>query len=368
MLTTDHTSTVLLALLRAGTDFETPAGTDFAGTDWSAVCKLAARQNVAATTWHGLERLVAAGLIPEADQPARALKLQWACTAENVRTRYRRQERTIAQLARFFNSHDIRMMVLKGYGLSRCYPDPESRSCSDIDIWLFDEQERADALLSAEKSVEIDNHHHHHTVFTVNGIMVENHYDFLNIHAHLSNRRIERRLREIVAQQPCETISVEGERVYLPPADFNALFLLRHAGGHFAAVEIELRHLADWALFVRRYHAQIDWEALETFSREMNMHRFLHGLNALAIECLGMDPAWIPPFERDPETEQRMLDDILRPEFSDKQPKGLLAGIWYKYRRWQANSWKHHMVHKENRFVTFWVQVVSHLRKPHSLR
>ena len=197
--------------------------------------------------------------------------------------------------------------------------------------------------------------------------MVENHYDFINIQSHLSNRTIERRLQEL-ARESGERIEVAGQSVELPSADFNALFLLRHAAMHFAAMEIGMRHVIDWALFVAREHAAIDWEALYDMARRMNMHRFLDSLNALAIDCLGLDAACLPAFERNPELERRVLDDILYPEFSEQAPQGnVLRTIVFRTRRWWANRWKHRIVYNEGLFVTFWVQVRSHLMKPRSL-
>ncbi len=73
------------------------------------------------------------------------------------------------------------------------YPNPAHRPCGDIDIWLYGEQEKGDKLLQ-KKGIAIDSSHHHHTVFHVNGVMVENHYDFINIHAHLSSRTLEQEL------------------------------------------------------------------------------------------------------------------------------------------------------------------------------
>lgn len=125
-------------------------------------------------------------------------------------------------------------MLLKGYGVSLDYPIPAHRPCGDIDIWLFGQQEHADALLHREKGTAINLEKHHHTVFSLDGITVENHYDFLNVHAHASNREIEKKLQELAAE-PEKKVLLGEAPLYLPSVDFNALFLLRHTAGHFAA-------------------------------------------------------------------------------------------------------------------------------------
>ena len=120
-------------------------------------------------------------------------KLEWVGCGQLQEQTYARHEQLIAELAGFYANHGIWMMVLKGWRLSLNYPIPCHRACSDLDIYLFGEQERADRLLTNELGIKVDNTHHHHSVFVYKGLSVENHYDFLNVHAHLSSRKIEKR-------------------------------------------------------------------------------------------------------------------------------------------------------------------------------
>ena len=199
--------------------------------------------------------------------------------------------------------------------------------------------------------------------------MVENHYDFLNVHAHVSSRIIERRLQAL-ARERMECVVVDGEKVYLPSADFNALFILRHTASHFAAEKIGLRHLLDWKYFVEKNASDIDWDALERFAKEMNMHRFLYCMNAICVDYLGLPSNLLPPFERDNDLEQRVLNEIFCPEFSESKPfsASLFQSLSYKLRRWWANRWKHRIAYREGLVSTFCVQVWSHLMKPKTLR
>ena len=116
---------------------------------------------------------------------------------------------------------------------------------------------------------------------------------------------------------------------------------MRHAAAHFAAEEIGVRHVVDWAMFIRRHADVIDWPELYAMASRMNMHRFLNCMNAISIDNLGLDAALIPPFERDIKLEKRVLNDILHPEFSEKFPeKGFVQIIRFKFRRWMANRWR----------------------------
>ena len=350
--------------------------------DLSSLYPIAMSQGVVAIVWDNIQRAIAVGEIEAEQQPSKGVKLQWALAAEQVERKYLRQVQVIEKLARFFAEHDIKMMILKGYGLSLNYPVPNHRPCSDVDVWLFEEvqnpdgsiarrsaQQKADQLLREHLNIAIDEDKHHHTVFYVDGVMVENHYDFLNIHAHLSNRIIEERLQQLT-QQPMAQVAVGEATVYIPSADFHALFMLRHSASHFAAEKIALRHLLDWRYFVEKEHGQIDWTALKQIATETNMHRFLDCVNAICIDKLGLPEHCVPPFEREAKLVERVWCEILHPEFSEPQPKGAgyLKSWSYMFRRWWANRWKHRIVYNEGLLRTFFVQVWSHLLKPKSLK
>lgn len=362
----ETTANVLMHLLRVALGTPTATAVTIHSGLWPQVYRLSARQGVAAIAWDGLQRLASEGAISPEQAPDRATKLQWALAAERTKEQYLKHRRTIVRLATIYTEADIKMMILKGFGLSLLYPTPEHRSCSDIDIWLFGEQERADELLRRRLNIKIDEDKHHHTVFYLDGVMVENHYDFLNIHAHLSNRDIEEQLRER-AEHP-DIVEFEGCTIYVPNADCHALFLLRHAAAHFAAAEIVLRHVTDWAMFVKHNHAKIDWVWLRDVARHHNMDRFLDAMNVISSELCNIDLALMPDTVRRPELERRILGDILSPEFDETMPeRGLLRIVWFKYRRWWANRWKHRLVYREGLISTFLVQLRSHLIKPKSI-
>ena len=220
--------------------------------------------------------------------------------------------------------------------------------------------------MTRELGLQVDEDKEHHTTFLFDGIMVENHYDIVNNETHSSNRRIEQPLKRFAAQ-PGESVELGGVAVGLPSVPFNALFLLRHAAVHFAAINIGLRHVLDWYVFVERNAGRIDWEELRALAREANMDRFLECLNAICAEDLGLDTSLLPPSACDPKLKERVLNEILSPEFSDAKPNGLLPNMWFKTRRWWANRWKHRIVYDESLAGAFVNSVWAHLKRPKSI-
>ena len=356
---------LLRQLLRAGLGLDnkwSPEG----NVAWAEIYKLASNQGVAPIVWDGIKRLEEENIL-SISAIERSTKLQWALSVETLEKRYERQRKVMVKLARFYGEENIKMMILKGYGLSLCYPVPHHRSCSDVDIWLFGEQERADAMLRRRLNLSIDEDKHHHTVFHIEGVMFENHYDFLNVESHRSNRDIEQELKERAMQ--AKELKVEDVTLYMPNANCHALFLVRHAAAHFAAVEIVLRHIIDWAMFVKHNHSEIDWAWLRRICREQNMERFLDVINVLAADICDVNLSLMPGTERNKSLEVRVLRDILTPEFKRKQPKeGLLRILIFKLQRWWSNRWKHRLVYREGLLTTFFTQLRSHILKPKSFR
>ena len=326
--------------------------------DWKTIEELANKHGLLAVVVDGIERL------PEQQRPPKTLLLEWiGNTLQSYEQRYTLYEKAIGKLAGFYNQHGYKMMLLKGYACSLDWPKSEHRPCGDIDIWLFGKQKEADATLTQEKGIKVDSSHHHHTVFDWCGFSVENHYDFVNVHAHKSSKELEVDFKELGADDS-HYVEVNGERVYLPSPNLHALFLIKHMVSHFAAAEISLRQVLDWAFFVEKHTKEVDWEWLLRLLDEYHMKDFHNCINAICVEDLGFSATIFPYVQYLPDLKQKVLSDILEPEYTAEEPKGVVRRLVYKYRRWQGNAWKQRLCYNESRWSMFWTGMWSHLIKP----
>ena len=326
--------------------------------DWQVIEALAAQQGLSAILVDGVEKF------PEGQRPPKPVLLQWIGeTLQGYEYRYELYCRTIAEMAAFYNEHGIKMMVLKGYACSLDWPKPEHRPVGDIDIWQFGKQKEADAVLAKEKGIKIDKSHHHHTVFDWRDFMVENHYDFVNVYAHKSSRELEKIFKEL-GKDDSHFVEVYGEKVYLPPPNLHALFLIKHMVSHFAAANITLRQILDWAFFAQKHTKEIDWKWLVGLLEKYHMKDFYCCLNAICVEDLGFPVNMFPSVQFEPRLKERVLEDILDPAFTAEAPTGLVKRLVYKYRRWQGNAWKHRLCYDESRISGFMFGLWNHLQKP----
>ena len=329
--------------------------------DWNSIQEIASEHGLTAIVLDGIQQL------PEVKRPPQELLLQWIGEVlHDYEYRYEQYRRTIAEMAKFYNSHGYKMMVLKGYACSLDWPKPEHRPCGDIDIWQFGDYKKADELLKKERGITVEEDQHHHTIFNWGEFMVENHYDFINVHSHQSSKALEKIFKEL-GKDDSHCVEVHGEKVYVPSPNLHALFLLRHAASHFAAEGITLRNLLDWAFFMEKHSKEVDWKWLMPIVDEYHMHDFFNCINAICVEELDFNVSIFPSVHFLPDLKDKVFKDILNPEFQHEPPAQLLSRLAFKYRRWKANEWKRMLCFDESGCSNFISGVLAHLIKPKTI-
>ena len=358
-------SNEFLALVKLGIGHYTDAPNTI--VDWHSIQALALQHGLSAVVIDGIEYL------PEKKRPPQVLLLEWIGEVmQGYEFRYEQYCKAISELSGFYNSHGYKMMVLKGYACAINWPKPEHRPCGDIDIWQFGKQKEADKVICQEKGIKINESHHHHTVFFWYDFIVENHYDFVNVHAHRSSAEMEKIFKDLgkdysnyVEMKVPSTGSTTN--VYLPSPNLHALFLIKHLISHFVGANITFRQILDWAFFVEKHSDTIDWIWLNEKLEEYHMKDFANCLNAICVEELGFDVSIFHGVQFIPYLKDRILEDILNPKYKAEEPKYLLPRLLYKYRRWNGNAWKHDLCYSESHMESFWTGLWSKLLKPSSL-
>lgn len=342
--------------------------------NWTAIKALAGKHGLSAVVLNGLDKIRSKNSnVSDKSFPSQTLMLEWIGEVlQNYEGRYKAYEEVIGNLAGFYNSHGFKMMVLKGYACSLDWPNPKHRPCGDIDIWQFGQYREADSILVSEKNIKIDSSHHHHTVFYWQDFIVENHYDFINVHHHKSNAAFEKILKEqgkddsyYVMVKDVSTGS--ATKVYLPSPNLHALFLLKHACIEFAATGLNLRQLLDWAFFVKAHGKDVDWVWLLKVLDQFGMKTMFDTINAICVGNLGFNPSIFPYVQYDYNLKERVLNEIITPAIPNEKPKQMLPRMVWKYHRWRANEWKHKLCYKESMRSALWSGIWGHLLKPSSI-
>lgn len=270
------------------------------------VFQLGMEQGFPSVLYDGLQKVFAQGSY----QIDEDLNYDWFGTCLGAEMAYAAQEKTLSFLSSFYRYYGMEMMLLKGFGLCPLYPVPNHRPLGDIDIWLFGNLEKGDALLEEKLGIQVEKDKEHHTVFSVNGIMVENHYEFLNLKSHPTNRLFHEALERLGREQK-EPYPVGRGVVFLPSATFNSVFLFRHLAQHYMGAGINFRQLADWVLFLKRDAAKVDWSVLTDLVKNSGCEPFYRAVMGLSVHLFGLSAQMFPPFERAEAWEKQVVRDIL---------------------------------------------------------
>ena len=352
-----QTEQLLLSLVRIGIWKDHLNNSIPENIDWNVLYDLAQNQGVVAIVLDGINYCYEKGIELNLNFQT---KMDWIGLVSQMETIYAQHEKNMRALAAWYQQHNIRMMVLKGYGLSLNYPVPNHRPCGDIDIYLFGDQVRADKLLQEELGNSVDKSHHHHTVFKFQRETVENHYDFLNIHVRKSNKRIEAKLKELAS----DNVNFEiNYNLLFPSVEFNTIYLLRHCAAHFASTEMTIRQVLDWGFYMEKHHQEIDWDTYLPYIKQEGMFRFYNLLGLFCMRHLGFDASIFHSLYED-DLFERFSKEILSPEFEDRENGRLLHSLSVKPRRWWHNRWKNRLCYLDGAFSEFTYGLWAKLLKP----
>lgn len=319
-------------LVRSGAGLGAAPVSDTADTavtpgSWERIYRMAADHGLSAVVWDGICRL------PAAQQPPRETRIRWALSAEKLEERYRHQQQTASKLAARFSEEGLRMLLLKGLGLSRDYPLPEHRECGDIDIYLYGESDKGDRILH-----EIGAHPYFdvpkHSEYVWDGVLIENHRTILNVRRNRTERELNAVLVRLLEKEGTHGLA---PGIQAPRATFNAIFLIRHAAVHFQKEGIVLRHLCDWACFLTRHWDEIDHALFRTAMEDYRMDRFADLMTAAAVEYLGAE---VPGPECEAGMLGRFMEEVLTlSPMPDKLLPRLLRKLSGPYRnRWRLRE------------------------------
>lgn len=284
--------------------------------------------------------------------------------------RYEQYLQSIVELASFYQEHGIRMLLMKGYGISLDYPVPKHRPTGDIDIYLFGEKEKADKLIRERLDIRVDEEYHKHSHFTFHDVTVENHGKFIDDITHKSNIRFENLLEELQREEEQRLIESPIDNCLLPSPTWNALFLLRHTGEHFASCEITLRHIIDLGTFFKAHHDEINWERVLNVYEDEGMKLFYDSIATICVRELGFEPQCFCGYNHNEKLADKVLADIFA--IKKELPKSMIGidTLWKRVRygidksqRWWQNRWKYKLVYKESLWDSFWGLAINRIKR-----
>ena len=309
---------LLRTTIGTGPFFERPRTSD----EWRAMYRLSVVHGVKAVVFDFVRQL------PKSEAPDRALLMEWLSATTAVEQTMRRMQITAEEFAEEMEKREIPVVVLKGIAFAQYYPNPLFRECGDLDCYMMGKKEKGDlAALELGGTMEEAGYKHSHLIYK--GLTIENHRFFTDFDNTPTGRLTEQVLGELIQE---EQTNLGNSKLRCPSANFNALFLLKHAQGHFIDEGIRMRHVLDWALFLKAKQKEVDWLRLLPMLETTHTAQFAGVMTAIAVRYLRIEVLNKGLLALASNAEQKMVDAVLA-DIMGEQPAIYVRGLWHKTKR-----------------------------------
>ena len=290
--------------------------------EWRALYRVCVVQGVTAVVFDFVKTL------PKSEAPGMALLMEWLSAANAVEQTMRRMQITAEEFAEEMERREIPVVVLKGLAFAQYYKNPLHRECGDLDCYMMGKKEAGDlAALELGGTMEEAGYKHSHLLFK--GLTIENHRFFTDFDNTPTGMLTEQVLGELIQE---EQTYIGDSKLSCPSANFNALFLLKHTQGHFIDEGIRMRHVLDWALFLRAKQEEVDWSKVMPMLETTRTAQFAGVMTAIAVRSLSIEILNKDLRTLASNAEQKMVEAVLA-DIMGEQPPIYVNGLWHKTKR-----------------------------------
>lgn len=315
---------VMLELLRSSIFSKNARIPENVIIDWDELMDLCVEHGVLAWVWDAICNL------PQSQRPPRLQSINWGLSAQEIWDTYQKQEQVLLQMVKVCQNNNMRLLLLKGIGLSKLYPKPQSRSCGDIDIYLYDDYEKGNRIFCSGIAPETELH----SEFDINNVRIENHKFFI-----FPNTKIKKAVGQYVLNHQGDVILQPEGYFVLSPLP-NLAYLLMHMLNHFYysvdSKVISIRNITDVAMFIYMN---------KSYLRPQETYEVLHAIY--------LDKA----FEMIVRVSERLLKIDLSEYYNDRvslEDVGKICDVicsdshvdnWYNWSKWQRSLflWKRYI-------------------------
>ena len=251
-------------------------------TDWKEIYAIAQKQCLVGVLFDGIRKLPA-----EYVGMKKELLLQWMAESQMLEKTNVRLNDAAIQVSEWFRKKGFRTCILKGQGNALMYPNPNSRTPGDIDIWVEGGDKR---VISFVRSISpLEKACYHHIEFpSYKGVEVEVHYrpSFLLCFWH--NRKLQKYYERVKEEQFSHRVMLgEQGEIAIPTVEFNLIFQLTHIFSHLMNEGIGLRQLVDYYFVLQ--HADIkDLTELQRNLKHFGLWKFAGAIMYIMHEVFGM--------------------------------------------------------------------------------
>ena len=275
--------------------------------DWDVVIHLAVKQTLVGLVAEAVP------MLPSHLQPDAQSRMKLHALAMRIMQSHALLNRKVADIKTRMDSSGMHTVLFKGQGIALNYPNPQTRQCGDIDLYVGEKNfaKALEMLDPASGKDAKDFRFLKHFSIEEDGVHIEIHRIAEILPGITQNKLFQQWTIENLEGGSVRRVEIGGACVNLPPIDFDALFIMNHAWHHFLTGGIGLRQLCDWTMHLHRFHTQIDVEALRNNLQSFGLTRAWKILSCVAVKYLGLPGSECPLYDaRYSEKADKVLDVI----------------------------------------------------------
>lgn len=325
---------IFLALVRSAL-WRKPFEVDESMPDWTEILRLAEQQTVMGLVADSLR------FLPESMRPSGEMYRKLQMKAVLIAQSHALLNMKLAQTVRFLESNGLNTVLFKGQGVALNYPDPITRQCGDIDLYVGEKSfQKALDLLKPDE--QMDKYRYiKHFDYDDGGVHVEIHRIAEILPGWRKNRLFQQWTVRNLEQSSLRRVEIAGEMINLPPVNFDALYIMNHIWHHFVQGGIGLRQLCDWTMYLHKFHGDIDKDLLKADLHRFGLSEAWQILGCIAVEYLGLPPEELPLYTGEYKDKSDMILQIIWSEGNfgkyskgaTPRPVGYIQGKLHSFRR-----------------------------------
>lgn len=293
------------------------------------------------------------------DEQLLEVMIKWYGKANRNHQNYLLQLETMYTMSMLLDAKGIDILFLKGAALAQLYPEAELRVFSDIDFYLFGESQRGIEIM-AQNGIENKACSHHHTRAIMNGILLENHYDFVERKNHRCDIILDDALKALADKEgksvPATFLGENIRNAYVMTPTMNAIFLMRHMSAHFSSEAISLRMLYDWALFLKHQSKDVDWPYVMGLYEQTGMATFSGIIQMILYFHIGYDCKDCPIERGKQKDADKVWNSIIFPPMQNPFKNHTIRYYLFESKTFLANRWKYEMAYPGESYALFFLK------------
>ncbi len=145
-----------------------------------------------------------------------------------------------------------------------------------------------------------------------------------------------------------------NSKIFLPPVQWNAMFLTYHACAHFLTEGLRLKQVLDWALFLQKYQEEVDWNKFYGFCERYHLKRFVDAITAICVNNLGVKITRDDVCKESPYAEKILNSTLYDDDYVFGSGEGGWRNRWHLVRNLFHYRWKYEEIYQESVWKQLW--------------